>query len=87
MTSTPLRHRADDDPHQLALMSQLLEGEDPDAYAVIPVGALVSQLLIAINETKRENGDVRPGRASARLIRNLNTLGWIRDTAHPREPT
>lgn len=75
--------RGDQDPQQLELMTGLLEGEEPDAYVVIPVGALVTQLTIALEETKAKGGMLRPGRASVRLVRNLHTLGWVRDTKHP----
>ena len=73
------------DAAQLELMTGLLEGEDPDAYVVIPVGALVSQLQIALEETRSRDHAYRPGRASVRLVRNLHTLGWIRDTKHEHE--
>lgn len=75
--------RADQDPHQLELMTGLLEGAEPDAYVVMPVGALVTQLQIALEETKAKDRTLRPGRASVRLVRNLHTLGWIVDTGHP----
>lgn len=82
------RNEQDQDPHQLELMTGLLEGAEPDAYVVIPVGALVTQLTIALEETKAKDGRYRAGRASVRLVRNLHTLGWCIDTKHsPAEPS
>jgi hypothetical protein len=83
MTYSPTQ--PEPDSAQLELMTGLLEGEGADAYVVIPVGALVSQLRIALDETRTRDHTYRPGRATVRLVRNLHTLGWIRDTAHPRD--
>lgn len=81
MTTTPQA-----DPDQLAMMSELLEGADADSYVVMPVGALVSQLTVALNETRDGTG-YRPGRAAARLARNLGELGFIVTVRRPPQAT
>jgi len=65
---------------QLELMTSLLEGADPDSYVVIPAGALVTQVQIALRETWNSRGEYQPGKASARLIRNLKQLGFTMTT-------
>lgn len=80
--TTPARP---DDPEQTKLMLGLLDGHEPDAYVVIPVGALLTQMEMAVRETTSRDGRARTGKAAVRLIRSLNVLGWIIDTAHPHQ--
>lgn len=69
MTSQPLDEQAE-------LMTSLLEGAEPDSYVVMPAGALVTQVLIALRETTNTKGELQPGKATARLVRNLDALGF-----------
>lgn len=67
---------------QAELISSLLEGEDLTCWVVIPVDALVTQIQIALRETRDRNKAHRPGLAVARLVQTLSTLGWTKNTKH-----
>lgn len=62
---------------QQQLISPLLEGADSGHYIVIDPSSLTTQVEIAMRETLDRNGKAQPGRAAARLVRNLQVLGFI----------
>lgn len=65
------------DPNQLALMTELLEGADPQAYIVMPVGAFSTQVLVIAEELRRTRGKLEPGRFAFRFVRVLLDLGFV----------
>lgn len=76
-------HRPEPQDMQAALMSGLLEGEDPDVYVVIPARTLTTQVELAVREATNTVGKCSPGRAAVRLIRNLDAIGYTKNTKRP----
>lgn len=68
---------------QLEILPALVEGASPDVYVVIPVETLISQVnLSAAATARRYRGEVRPGAFSIHLVRALQSVGVLVDTAH-----
>lgn len=64
----------------------LLEGAEPDAYVVISLKALSTQLQLAAGQAeRRDRGELRRGRLTYYLIRQLVELGFVVDKAHDRQ--
>ena len=75
---------------QLELHSILVEGAEPDAYIVIRVRDLSTQILLSATAVgKRHRGDVRPGEFEMHLMRSLMQAGALVNTKYLRdeEPT
>lgn len=71
--------RTEEQEPESALLDALLQDSDPGSYVVIPIGALVTQVMIAFRETNARGGKHRPARAMVRLALNLRELGWVHD--------
>lgn len=68
---------------QLELLPLLVEGAEPDAYLVIPVGLLSRQVEISALATMRAHrGELRPGKFAVHLMRSLIQVGALVDTKY-----
>lgn len=68
---------------QLALLPALVEGMDPDAYIVIPISVLSNQVTRSVEAiARRYRGELRPGAFAVHLMRSLQRVGVLVDTAH-----